>query len=402
MNEPQQVVREKKNYSAPLQNISPKPPSNIIFAVILGIIIFFIAGIISFFMMSKSSDEDVSFFNTHKFIPTINQTYAFVGNKGAVIWIISKNSSLKDSIHYELLIVDPLKKSTKKELIISSESKMNELKDDTKKIFTNLLQYDDLAYSVGEDIDFVAYNIYTGSVELNRQLLIKKYEVLKNGILKVEDLPGENGFKVTSADGEVFRFDPYTKKLISKQEKASTKNKEKIHTQLYLTNGLKHQLYLFTKKGSGFPLVSGSFIEESDTERATGPKGRNVKDIFGNINLEKVSDRSFFRAQPLLRDSAGNLVLFYKSDLSANATIILESISADGKTNWTLQNPSFTHITQGDTEDIKCIYTFSPTLLILSLYTDQQLYIGIDVKSGKILWNFYPQKYANENPVFDN
>jgi len=169
---------------------------------------------------------------------------------------------------------------------------------------------------------------------------------------------------------------------------------------LYLSDGLKHHLYLFTKRGDGFPIVSGSFVQESRLPGPEAPKANNVKDIFGNLHIEKVSEKNYFRAQPLLKDPRGNLLVLYKTDLSATAPVILESVSPQGKANWSLQDTSFLSIGKAfASEDLGCYYTYSDSTIIIGLDREERQYVAVDIATGKILWSFDPKAYIEKQAL---
>lgn len=328
--------------------------------------------------------------------PEIKMTKAFVGSEGSVVWIIYEQSRPGDSLYYELLAVDPQTNSVKGKQIIVPLFKSNGSFNLIQKLGYRFWQYDNLAYCISDDDGFVAYNIYTGKKEVSTALLTEKFPELRSGILKTEQDPSGNIFNVTTTTGDVFKFDPRSQTLITPPNPEKRKE-EPVTSELYLSDGLKHNLYLFTKRGSGFPIVFSSFVQESRLPKPGGSKTNNVKDIFGNIHIERVSEKNYFRAQPLLKDTDRNLLVLYKTDLSEKSPVILESVNTEGKTNWSLKDTSFLTIAKAiSTEDLGCEYTFSGNTLIINLFKDGYQYIAIDIKTGKVLWRFNPKTYLQE------
>jgi hypothetical protein len=392
VNESPYVDDNSANYSKDIFSGSSKKTPLVGYAVIAGFIVFFGIGMISFFLF-RSSNSSIQLDVNELVEPTVKLTQAFIGNKGTVIWVITESHELKDSVRYDLLIIDPLTKSTKTKKLITSLA-WNSSTDFNKKINSVFWQYGNFAYNISDDNGFVAYDIYTGNVEITSAILVKAHEELKGGILKIEHAPLNNGFVITTTMGDVFRFDPYSKTINSKL--SSETGLEKVTSQLYLSGGLKHQLYIFTKKGSGFPILSNNFIEESYTKDQMKSNGYNVKDIFGNINLEKVSDKPYFRAHPLLTDKSGNLLIMFNPDLTENSPVILESVNMKGESNWTLQDSLLLKTQKAfGSENLESNFIYSDLELIIVLPTKEHHYLGIDIKTGKKIWDFNVKQYVS-------
>ena len=329
--------------------------------------------------------------------PTLKNSRAFAGSAGSVVWMITENHQSEDSLYDELLAYDPQNHNEKGRLRIGKPfSKGNSL-DLTKELGSRFRQYGDLAYAIREEKELMAYDIYTGKTRWNTASLAEAFPDLRPGILKVEERSSENFFEITTTAGDVFAFDPFSQTIMIASEKQKRQKEETITKELYLSDGLKHHLYLFTKKGQGFPIVFGGFVQESRLPGPSAPKTNNVKDIFGNIHIEQLSDKNYFRAQPLLKDGQGNLLILYKSDLSEGASVILERVNAEGKANWTLQDPSFAMIGKAfASENLGCEYTVYENTLIITLSAGEQQYIAIDIQAGKVLWRFNPAAYLQE------
>jgi len=326
----------------------------------------------------------------------IVNTMAFAGAKGSVVWIVTEKSCSPDSSCYELLVVDPQSNTLKGKQRIGVPFSARQAPTLDEVFGTRFLKFGELAYSITNDTGLVAYDIYTGKPELTTQTLSGKIPGSPSRILKVEYNSSDTTFKITTMAGDLIHFDPFSQTFIP--EKTSKRRKEEpVTTELYLSDELKHHLYRFTKRGDGFPFVSGSFIQESRLPGPDAPKTNNVRDIFGNLHVEKVSEKNYFRAQPLLRDLNGNLVVLYKTDLSETSPVILESVSREGKANWSLQDSSFLRIGKAfASEDLGCYYTFSENSIIIGLDKGERQYIAIDVTTGKILWRFNPRMYMEK------
>lgn len=374
-----------------------------IIALVLGVFVAMGMGMSAFYIAGTQTSTgfpESSIAIPHR-SPDIKKTMAFAGAAGSAVWIITANERGADSLYYELRVIGPQTNTLKGKRIIVPSFKSNSSFDPTKKLGNDFWQYGDLAYNISDDNGLVAYNIYTGETVWEPKRLSEKIPELKSGILKAEHRASEKLFDLTTATGDVLKFDPFSQTILQAAVSGKVKKKEEPLTQeLYLSDGLKHHLYLFTKRGDGFPIVFGNFVQESHLPEPGKKKENNVKDIFGNIHIEKISEKSYFRAQPLLRDAQGNLLVLYKAGLTEAAPVILESVSKEGKTNWSLQDTSFASIGKAfASEDLGCYYAFSDRTLILGLDKGERQYIAVDIVTGKILWTFDPKRYM-ENQAF--
>ena len=376
----------------------PAAKPQMIIALVLGIIVLMGAGAIGFFVMASTTASPAE---SHVALtpqpPAIKMTKAFAGKAGGVVWIITANRRGADSLCYELRVVEPLTNTLKGKRIIVPAFKQDPGFDLSRKLSNDFWQYGDLAYNLSDDNGLLAYDIYTGETVWDAKRLSEKIPGLKSGILKVEHRASEKLFELTTMTGDVFKFDPLSQTILPAVAPAKTRQEEPLTQELYLSDGLKHQLYLFSKRGNGFPIVFGNFVQESRLPEPGGKKQHNVKDIFGNDHIEQISEKNYFRAQPLLRDVRGNLLVMYKTDLSATAPVILESVNKEGKANWSLQDTSLMHIGKAfASDDLGCYYTYSDRIIIIGLDKTVRQYMAIDIATGKILWRFDPQSYMEK------
>lgn len=399
------MVNEGQQPQRPAQinrNLSSTPTAatkKIIVAIVAAFMILGMA-MAGFLVMKTSMAPGIAAVDTERPAQqaVIKKTMAFAGARGAVIWIVSEKSYSTDSLCYELRVVDPQANTLKGKWMIGTPFKRNTGADLSQLFGSRFLKFGELAYSITNDTGLTAYDIYSGKRVLTTQSIASKIPGRASGILKVEYASSENIFKVSTTSGDVLRFDPFSQAFIPAPEPKG-KREEAVTKELYLSDGLKHNLYLFTKRGDGFPIVFGEFVQESHLPGPTASKTNNVKDIFGNMHIEKISEKNYFRAQPLLIDVAGNLLVLYKTDLSQTSPVILESINKEGKTNWSLQDTSFSSIGKAfASEDLGCYYTFSDTILVIGLDKEEREYMAIDVNTGKVLWHFDPKKYMEQQP----
>lgn len=327
----------------------------------------------------------------------IEMTKAFVGSEGAIVWIVEEHKIDGDSVWYELFAVDPQTNLIKGRQVFIKAFKLNTNLAFDKKVGYQFWLFGDLVYTISDDNGLVGYNIYSGLEEINAKLLSQKFPEFKDGILKSEYNSSQNMFTVTTITGDVFTFDPLLKKILSAQQNHKENSAQpSFTTELYLSSGIKHQLYKFTKKSDGFPYLEGGFLDESKIALTKNSK-MEIGDVFGNKSIEKVSDRNYFRAQSLIRGEDQSLVMLYKTSLSDNAEVVLESVNAEGKTNWTLKEPLFAGIKKAfASDDLGVEYSHSKGILILKLSSEGPQYMGIDIQTGKVIWQFNPKTYVLE------
>lgn len=326
----------------------------------------------------------------------IVNTTAFAGAKANVIWIVLEKPYSTDSLYYELLVVDPKSNVLMGKQLIGAPFSTNKGFDLSRVFGNRFLKFGDLAYAIVNDTALSAYDIYSGKQVLTNQSISEKIPGAASSILKVEYMASDKVFKVITTSGDILSFNPFSRAFVAASE-AKSRKEEEVTKEVYLSDGLKHHLYLFTKRGNGFPIIFGDFIQESRLPGADAPKTNNVKDIFGNIHVEKLSEKNYFRAQPLLRDTMGNLLILYKTSLTEESPVILESVNKEGKANWSLQDTSLLSVGKAFAgEDLGCDYTFSDRVITICLGRGEKRYIAIEINTGKILWRFDPNAYVRQ------
>lgn len=389
--------RQQAQRPAPVNRAANQMPSPATKKVVLAVVGAFmvLAMMMAGFLITKSTSYGSTGINTsaEDKQPEIKSTMAFAGEKGNVVWILSAIYVAADSLRYELLAVDPQNNTVRGKQLIGALFQRYNAPDPDRVLGDRFLKFGELAYSLINDTALRAYDIYSGKQVLNTSSLSAQIPGPASAILKIDYAASEKRFNVTTTTGDILSFDPLSRTFMLPDQPQSGKE-EPLSTELYLSDGLKHHLYRFTKRGDGFPILSGSFIQEARLPGPGAPKTNNVKDIFGNVHIEKVSEKNYFRAQPLLKDSKGNLLILYKTDLSETSPVILESVSPQGNANWRLQDSSLLTIGKAfASEDLGCEYTFSEAVLIISLYSGEKQYMAIDINTGKVLWKFDPKVY---------
>ena len=396
VNEQQQQQQQRPApLNRPLGNGPSAGSKKMIIAAVAAFVILIMSmvGFILTKTITADGREGISAFVQYQQAARIVKTMAFAGTAGSAVWIITEKSCSADSLCYELQVVDPQSNVVKAKRIIGTPFLTYQVPGIDRVLGNRFWKFGDLVYNISNDTALAAYDIYSGKPVLTTGSVSAKIPGPASAILKIEYNSPDAMFKVTTTSGDVLSFDPYTQAFVQ-AAKPKGKKEEVVTKELYLSDGLKHNLYLFTKRGDGFPIVFGNYVQESHLPGPNAPKTNNVKDVFGNIHIEKVSDKNYFRAQILMRDPPGNLLLLYKTDLKENSAVILESVNREGKTNWTLQDTSLMIIGKAfSSEDLGCEYTFSDNLLIINLNGEETQYLAIDINTGKILWNFNPKAY---------
>lgn len=398
VNEAQQQQHRPAPLNRPVGNLPAAGSKKIIIAAVAAFMIL-IMGMAAFLVTKTITSDSIPEIHTaaaDKQAATIVKTMAFAGTRGSTIWIVSEKPCSTDSLCYELVVVDPQANILKGKRMIGTPFKPNTGADLNQMFGNRFLKFGEQAYSITNDTGLIAYDIYSGKPVLTTQSIASKISGPASAILKVEYNASEKMFKVSTTSGDVLRFDPLSQALIP-APKPKGKREEAVTKDLYLSDGLKHNLYVFTKRGDGFPILFGEFVQESRLPGPGASKTNNVKDIFGNMHIEKVSEKNYFRAQPLLRDAAGNLLILYKTDLSETSPVILESVNKEGNTNWSLQDTSFLSIGKAfASEDLGCYYTFSVSIIVIGLDKEGRQYMAIDINTGKVLWRFDPKTYMEK------
>jgi hypothetical protein len=84
----------------------------------------------------------------------------------------------------------------------------------------------------------------------------------------------------------------------------------------------------------------------------------------------------------------------YRPDLTESAPVLLESVNKAGVSNWVLNDSLLLKVPKAfGSEDLGADFIHSDVLLVIILPAKEQQYLGIDIKTGKKLWDFNVRLY---------
>ena len=360
--------------------------------VITAMTIALIAGIGSFvfFSVNKSmKDSGVDIFSDWG-APSINIYQSFMGSKGPVVWeIYSQSRNKLDSARYSISTIDPQSKSVLTKKPVFETMTWTESFNFSKKLNGQFFQMGDIAYNCSEENGFVGFNIYDFNAEVTDETLGKKYPELSSGISKASYMWYKKAFDFTTNKGDEFVYYPETNLLRTKSiDDKSYKSDTLTETKIYLSDQKQAQLYLIRRKGdkSRDELdVNDNIVDNYDKEKSY------YKSSYHISLFKKLSDKVFFKSQPLLRTN-GAMVFVYVDDLSKKAKVHLECVDQEGKTVWINSDEVLQELKKNNSDNLSFEFRHNNDFLTISLWGAKRKTHCFDLKTGKLAWSYSPEK----------
>jgi len=107
--------------------------------------------------------------------------------------------------------------------------------------------------------------------------------------------------------------------------------------------------------------------------------------------FKKLSDRVFFKSQPLMR-TKGAIVFAYVDDLSKKAKVHIECVDQDGKTVWVNSDEVLQELKKNTGDKLNFEYRHNNEFLTISLWGAKRKTHCFDLKTGKLVWSYSPEK----------
>jgi hypothetical protein len=363
--------------------------------IVLGVIfgfLFLIGGIV-FYNVRKQFKSTIAAANALVENSSINKFGVFSGSKGPVIWmLLEEEGSMTDSVHYLLRIINPQNQQTMKEIQFIPAMTWDDNFDASKFIGT-FYPFGDTCWITSEHDVLYARDIYSGKIISTVNMLGNKFPEFSKGITKVDWGYSNKIFYVTSNDGFDFVYAPDVKKVFKKEDWDNRDNKNAdavTKTFFILTDGKRPELFKSVEKTSPFATSSKTF--SSDLEKYD-PKKRPwglSDDVISITPL--LPDKTFFNGSVEYSDNDKAIVM-YQNSIAKKSALHISCISADGKTVWDISGnevKSFIDIFSDNNHGVDFIY--SPTAVILYEEYGDHNAIGLDWKTGKVLWSFSTEK----------
>jgi hypothetical protein len=348
------------------------------------------AGIAVFINFKNSPDSGENVLSEWQ-KPSLHIYQCFAGSKGPVVWEIYRQDKMRlDSCKYDLTIMDPEKNTIVAEKPVLKPMAWKELFNFTKKFDGQFFQIGDIAYACSEEYGLTGYNIYDFSVEEDATTLGKKYPELSSGISKAAYMWYKKGFQLTTNKGEEFVWFPEANLLRTKEEDDNAFNSDTItETKIYLNDdGTKIKLYLARWRQDKFR----DEMEIGDHILKDYEKNKNYYKQSYHIDfIQPLTDRIFFQAKPLVRTNK-SVVLVYTDDLSQKAKVHIESIDNLGKSLWKNSDAILEELKSNSTNALSFEHRHSANMLVISTYGAERKSFGIDLKNGKLMWTYSPEK----------
>lgn len=322
--------------------------------------------------------------------PELNYYESFAGPKGPIIWLLQKATRTKlDSVKYPFKIIEPSSGKILKEGFYIPEMTWQESFNDSKEMANEFSLWGGLVWNASENNLLRGFDPYTLEEKENEKSLIQRFQELKSGIAKAEIIRYKKSFKLTTNDGDEFVYYPDRNLLrAQKEDDISYRTDTVTTTELYVSDGKTHELWLIKKcdERSRYDL----HIWESDAQEVE-PQPKKKRRYGGILESKKVSDRKFFRAQPLARHK-GNLILIYTESMKKKSAVTMECFNQEGKTVWINKIPELQKLSESPFDNLNCDFSTDNNIVIIDVYEDVRKSLCYDLKTGKLLWTYRLEK----------
>ena len=373
--------------------------------VIISLAIMTFSGIMVFFLFKHSQDIEAKRKTFLKRVETfmssknlrVSSTGAAVGTKGSVFWVISYDQKRVDGSFlrdYMLEIVNPENGKIIKSLIIKKDLKI------TSSYWNNPVFLKDKFYWFdNKEKDFEARDIFTGEVVENKDLLSKKFPELKIGVGEIKSFSG-GWMELLTRNGEKFHYYPDSNLLLTDEEKKDYNNTDKEKWTMsyiwYISDRSETQKRLFLFKKPENPkrifMYNYPYNHTINTKDINSPNQRNW---YGEL-IQEVMNKTFLNGVILYEDEKLCLVR-HDSEIGDKGKVLYTCVDAGGNILWENAEPDSKVLMGLRQENIATFKSQAyKNILVVSLnylQVNNMSYpfaCGLDLKSGKILWEFSP------------
>lgn len=363
--------------------------------------------------------------------------------EGPVVWLFSYYRHGKNMGYtYQMHIIDPQKKALIKRHFFNQTSSITSTSD-----MSDFSLLKNQMFSANQALGIQWRNLKTGEIEGNEQSLIQKFPQLRAGIGQISRYSSnEQIYNITTKDGLKYQYFADLDKITTEEEKEKIRQDfykqdiadfkfaklsyawslsgdelrkelilvkqyhpifEKIYPQNLssLAENTKRQteyaqqieknkkeqeerLERYKEYGvNNLDAMQKRFEEDLAKEQSEHEK-RNAKEQKLVMHLK---DRVFLKGEIIYQDSLYCLVL-HASEVSKNARHFLTCVQADGKVLWEIKdNPPKILATTEEiyNNNMNAILNKDQLMLISNVFKDPGV-VGLDLKTGKVLWEFMP------------
>lgn len=322
---------------------------------------------------------------------SINKFAVFAGSKGPVIWLLEEQEiSMRDSVHYYLHILNP---QTKAELKVVEFIQPMTWDDnfDASKFIGTFYSFGDTCWITSEHDVLSARDIYSGKIISTVNQLGNSFPQFSKGITKADWGYSAKYFNITSNDGFDFVFVPDAKKVFTKEEWDKTRDQTTVTRNFFvLTDGKRPLLFKSQEKTSPFSTSSKTFssdLEKYDpNKRAWGLSD----DVIAITPI--LPDKVFFNGFVEYCDNT-KAIIMYQNSISKKSEVHIMCVNADGKQLWDISGKevqAFKDVFSNNNRGVE--FTYSPTgAIFYEEYSDHHA-LGVDWKTGNVLWSYSTEK----------
>ncbi len=361
--------------------------------IIIVLAVFLFLGILfSVIFLSVRSSISDSLANSYWGTPSVTKFHVFSGSKGPVLWyILNQSSDHLDSAKYTLRIVNPKNNTTLSEFNIVP---VMTWKDgfNSGNFIGDFFAYGDTCWNATAENGLVARDIYTGKIIIDGKKLGVLYPKLAVGVTKASYTSYEDKFEITTTDGFEFYFSPRAKQIFTKEEWEKAKDNHTVtKTFFVLSDEKRPRLFTSIEKTSLLDISSKAYSNYlAQYEKGKRPEYLN-KDVLTLTQI--IADKTFFNGWVEYADNEKAIVC-YSESIAKKSPLHLLCVDAAGKMLWDNSgkeiNDAFQEIFANNNRGIE--FVNGKDAFILYYQYGNQITLGLDWKTGKILWKHEEKK----------
>ncbi len=314
---------------------------------------------------------------------SVNKFYVFEGSEGAVIWMLLNQSSKGlDSAKYTVQLIHPKHKKVFKEWVFARMTWDESFQ--FSNYLSEMVSYNDIVYFLSDVNGINTYNLYRGTEDLNNKNFANFHLELKEGIVSAKDISYRSAIELMTNDGFKFMYIPKYKRLVSEEEFNDYQKCQALMGGFVLSDAPRQKLYYVVSKQdtlrSDFTFSSHYLTQYM----------RNGKSGYGGEKASGVDTaKVFFNAKYLMR-TKNQIVFAYTENVDKKSKAHLISYTKDDflKPVWKIEFENIEGFEKALAEDYYLQSHQGEIELAVWYESAKKSAFGVDLKSGKINWNY--------------
>lgn len=314
--------------------------------------------------------------SAHKF-------YIFEGDKGAMCWIlINQSSKHLDSAKYTLQLVDPAKNKLVKEqhyLTMTWNESFN-----FGNYLSEMVVSANKVYFLSDANGLSIYDLYTGKLLTSNDEFASRFPELKAGIVSAKNIYYKKAIELLTKDGFKFYYIPGYDQLTSEKDFNDYQKSQALIGGFVVSGEPRQKLYYIISKQDTLRndfSFSEYYLDEYLRKGKANGKGEK--------GFAVDTSQTFFNVNFLFRNK-NQVVFAYTENVAKDSPSYIISYSMNNLNEklWKIDFNSISGFEKAMKDGYYLRTSFSKQELAVWYESASKIGFGLDLKSGKIKWNY--------------